>query len=398
MRKLQEKSSNTIRLTREEEEDLASGKQALARAEDNKLENLDQIKGMRRKMMYAQCANIRDMQIKEKEKRQKEIKAHEERLDILMEINRLKEIKRTEEEKKLREKSKREDAAMIRVQIAERERQRLMEEELLQREGEQMKAMCKRQEIEAQKKRVEHAIASKKLLEEVLAANDMAVQRKDLRRQEEKEEDEKILQWQAEKRRAEEAHEAEKAAIKAQKDKEFFEVAQQMKRHMDNRSEEDALRARRHQQEHERRDREAARALKEKKRKQLAELKEARETQQRRKLETLKRLAIEDKEEWIRIAEENQEIQARIDETIKAQQDFNIRHQKELRKQMLEREELKKEARREHFAEGDRIKRENERFLRTVEKKKQEIIKEMETMDIDPKYMAEVKATKITLG
>mmetsp|Transcript_16819 Transcript_16819/g.42694 ORF Transcript_16819/g.42694 Transcript_16819/m.42694 type:complete len:510 (+) Transcript_16819:188-1717(+) len=390
-----ERKSKTI-LTAEEEEDVARGNATLARAEDMRIESLDQVKNMRRKMMYAQCAKIRESQILDKQLREKEEKACEERLDLQMEIDRLKDLQKYEGIKKGREVRQREDASEIRAQIKERERQRIVEEELLQQEGEQMKLMIRRQAEQEREKRRKHQIESKKLLEEVLAANDEAVTEKARRAEEEKEEDERILRWQEEKLRKEEEHEAEKLAIKAAKDKEFFEVASQMKRSMDTRSEQDALRAKRHQQEQERKQRAAERAQKDRQRKQLDELAVAREEQQRRKIESLKRLALDDKNEWLKISRENAEIQARADELGRKQQEANMRHQRELRDQMHKREQEAAVRKQERRDEGERIKRENERFLRMVENKKAEILKEMENGQIPEKFRAEVERMKVT--
>merc|ERR1712232_1045118 len=135
-----------------------------------------------------------------------------------------------------------------------------------------MKETIRLQQEEEQKKRKEKQVAGKKLLHEVLEANNKAIHQKQQRKQEEKEEDERILKWQEAKRMQEEAHEQEKARIKAERDKEFFELASRMKRSQDNRSEEDAMRAKRHQQEQERKQREKERADQARRQAQLEEL------------------------------------------------------------------------------------------------------------------------------
>ena len=96
----------------------------LAKAKDMVLEQHDIVKTMRRKMAYAQCARIREAQIAEKRERERQNKAFEERLDSLMEIDRLKAIQKYEANERKKLSARHDDAEMIRAQIREREKQR----------------------------------------------------------------------------------------------------------------------------------------------------------------------------------------------------------------------------------------------------------------------------------
>lgn len=398
MRKLEIERKNKVVMTEEEVEDEILLNASLNKAADQRLEQVDQVKTMRRKMVYAQCAKIREAQIQAKKDLAAQAKAYSDRQDIIMEIDRLKRIKGLDVEEKRKQESRQRDAAEIRGQIDMRKKLKILEDERIEQEKQQMKESIKVQEREEQVKRKERLVAGKRLLEEVLTANDEAIEQKQLRKMEEDEEDERILQWQMAKRAMEEQIEAEKAAFKSAQDKQFFEVASKMKRSQDNRSEEDALRAKRHQQEQERRERQRERGQKDKKKTQTKELTYARKLQADRKVDDLKVLAIQDKLEWDKINRENTVIQAKHDEVMRKQARENNRHQKELRAQMQHRERAKEMERDAQRKEGEELRRDNASFLAQIEKKKLAILSEMRDGDIPDKFCAEVERMKIELS
>jgi len=217
MLQLEKERKKTRDLTAEEKEDEQKLGETLARAADMRLENLDQVKTMRRKMMYAQCAKIREAQIAEKEKRKLESKLYVERQDTLMELSRLEELKKEEEKKRLQERRRKRDAEAIRHQIEERKKLAMLQEELLAQEKAQMRALIEAEETKEKEKKLRHAADCKQLLEDVLQANEEAIQQKEHRKLEEKEEDERIRQWQESKRIREEQIELEKEMIKKAK-------------------------------------------------------------------------------------------------------------------------------------------------------------------------------------
>ena len=260
----------------------------LAKAKDMVLEQHDIVKTMRRKMAYAQCARIREAQIAEKRERERQNKAFEERLDSLMEIDRLKAIQKYEANERKKLSARHDDAEMIRAQIREREKQKILAEERLDQEKIIMKEMIKAQELEAAKDKQRKKEEGAKLLAEVLEANREALREKQLAKQREREEDERILKFMADKAAEEEAWEEEKRQIKIAKDKQFYAVANTIKKSLDNRAEIDAQRAKRHQQQQERKEREAEAARIRRQKETMRELQRARKEQEKGKLEHLK--------------------------------------------------------------------------------------------------------------
>lgn len=69
----------------------------LAQAENQMDEELDDVKNMNQMMVYSKCVTIRDKQLEEQKELEAEYRDEEKRLDIMMEIERLKQLKYQEE-------------------------------------------------------------------------------------------------------------------------------------------------------------------------------------------------------------------------------------------------------------------------------------------------------------
>jgi|Transcript_2235 hypothetical protein len=110
----------------------------LANAQKQLDEEHDDVKHMNQMTLYAKVVTIRDKQLEENKELESEWVAEQKRLDLMMEIERLKALKAEDEREALRQEAKRRGAAVIIEQIKEREQQRLKERELLEREQEQM--------------------------------------------------------------------------------------------------------------------------------------------------------------------------------------------------------------------------------------------------------------------
>ncbi len=65
----------------------------LSNAEEQLDEELDDVKNMNQMMIYSKCVTIRDKQLDEQKKLEDEYREEERRLDIMMEIERLKQLK-----------------------------------------------------------------------------------------------------------------------------------------------------------------------------------------------------------------------------------------------------------------------------------------------------------------
>ena len=85
---------------------------------------------MNEMMVYSKCVTIRDKQLDEQNHLEAEYREEERRLDIMMEIERLKQLKHQEEREKSRKEAQRQGARVIVDQIKEREMMRISEREI----------------------------------------------------------------------------------------------------------------------------------------------------------------------------------------------------------------------------------------------------------------------------
>lgn len=104
----------------------AKNKALNLRADQMKLDDHDDVKDMNKMCAYSKCVTIRDKQLTEKQKRIDEEQAEEERLDLMMEIERLKKIQQLEEEEENKQIARRQGAIVIQNQIKERSQLRII--------------------------------------------------------------------------------------------------------------------------------------------------------------------------------------------------------------------------------------------------------------------------------
>ena len=97
-------------------------------------EEHDDVKLMNKMTLYAKVVTVRDKQLEENKQLESEWLAEQKRLDIMMEIERLKALKAEDEREKLRAEAQRRGAAVIIEQIREREVQRVKDREQLEKE------------------------------------------------------------------------------------------------------------------------------------------------------------------------------------------------------------------------------------------------------------------------
>jgi len=93
---------------------------------------------MNQMTLYAKVVTVRDKQLNENKMLEQDWVSEQKRLDLMMEIERLKALKAEDERERLRVEAQRRGAAVIIEQIKEREVMRVKEREQLEREQQQM--------------------------------------------------------------------------------------------------------------------------------------------------------------------------------------------------------------------------------------------------------------------
>ena len=180
-------------LIKSEAEKLSQGNSILAAAKKAKENALDASKEMNTLLKCSQVASIRDLQREEHKRMEKNFREKEAKLDLMMELERLKELK-FQEDKEKEEKLKRYSSAKILIeQIKEKEIRRLQEKEIIAREGELMKKQIKALQDEELRNEERKRLENARLAKEIVNINKISALNRDKKKLLEREEDLKRL-------------------------------------------------------------------------------------------------------------------------------------------------------------------------------------------------------------
>ena len=215
-------------------------------------QNDDAIKDLNILCKYAKIATIRDRQLNERKQMEDMYKKKEERLDLMMELERLKEIKFKEEKEKEIKKLNNERKKVLIDQILDNERVRIKKREMIEKEKIQMKLQIEKFEEEEKKRILHEKQIKEQRIQDCLKADKFAILLKQKKKIEEKEEVLKDVQYNIEKAKREEEYIKEKKRIAQEKEKEIQQMREKQKKAQDKQAELDAIRAQRDYEEAER--------------------------------------------------------------------------------------------------------------------------------------------------
>jgi len=345
----------------------------LENAERARDEQLDDVKHMNQMMLYAKCVTIRDAQLLEKQMIQKEKADHEKAIDMLMEQERQKSLELTEERQRMKQEERLRGAAIIRMQIEQREKERIREKE----------------------KEEERRKAGKELLEEAAHANAEQIKRKELVRQKLADEEQRIADYIAEKdRKEQERQEAADEEVR-RKAEETARLRAMQEKAADKQAEADALRAKRAQEDYERAWRKKERETQEKKDRMLADIMNSREEMKAKKEKVQAEAAQAEKMQFERILGVQKAAANAENERELADKQRRLAHNEDIRKQIADNEEGRQRNRQEFLEEGQKI-----RFAKSLEQKRLAAIKqrkmaELQRAGVPEKYLAELSQKKM---
>lgn len=355
----------------------------------------DDVKHMDQILLYASCATIRDRQLLEKKQaKQREID-EDARLHNLMEGERVRGIQMLEERERVRARRKKEDAEVVRQQIARREKERMIKKEKAEQEAEAMLERIKenqRREEDKIKRKIEH---SRKLHEEVLAANDAAARVKLRAKELEIEEHERIAAYVRSKERREAAEEARLAEIKAAKDFEIARLRANQEKANDRRGEMDALRAKRYQEASDRKWRLAEKEKALKKQEMLRDLSRVRKEQQMYKTKYADEQRKVDNELQIRTLMWQREQQAKDDMEAERKRLQRVSIQNTVLGQIKVKEAARKQKFKDYRKEGNHIKKAIAEERARITRIKQEKLDYMTKTGVPEKFRSELAKKKI---
>ena len=350
---------------------------------------------MNQMSLYAKVQSIRDKQMDERKNIEKILKKKDEKIDLMVELERLKEMKRMEDNEKQTKLKLQEGKNVILKQIEENRILRKKERDLEEKERLALLKIIEEQNLAQKKKEQQRQEESEKLNNELKEANKQIIQSKKQKRLLELEEERKIEQYNKEKAKKEEELIQEQNRLKIEKEKELQKLREKQEKAQDNRALLDALRAKRAFEETENKKRQKEKEellLKQKALKDLyienAKQKQYRELQ-------LAEEAQKEKEEFERIIKQNEKAIAEQKLMEKIKREKVLQNIADIRRQVAEKSEMEKISRREVIEEGRKSQMEYEEYLRNIEAIKKDKIQELKNMNVNDRYIVPLQKFKI---
>ena len=253
MKELEKKAESMAQKSDIEVSNIARA-EALRKLASEKLdENSDMVKLLTSLAARASAFTIRDAQLREKEEREKVEAEYDRRMDMEMEIDRLRDLKRREKEEAEKRAKRIEDRKVITEQMQYRQRMKLLAAEAREQENISMRKLAEKYAEDDAEFARKRAIEIEKSRLEVIEANEESLRRKREARELEKKEVQDILIYQQLKDAEMLKREQEEAAAELLKKERQAKLLAQQERAQNNQGKLDEIRARRAQEERERR-------------------------------------------------------------------------------------------------------------------------------------------------
>eukprot|EP00884_Botryococcus_braunii_P010494 jgi/Botrbrau1/19446/Bobra.0338s0067.2 len=351
---------------------------------------------MNQMVLFSKCMAERDKQLKEKEAAKEVDEDWDRKMDLVMEIERIRALNAYEERERRRAVERKRGAEILAEQLAAREVEKLKAEERRELEREAMvREMERLKEVDSATAAAKVA-AARQLIEDVALSNAVLIQRRQEAADAEAAEDARIAAYLAHKDIREQAAAVEKARIAREKDLEVARLRARQEKVADRRAEIDELRARRWQQQKDRELKakdaaEAARAAA-----INAELAAAREQQKASALAAQAELAMTEEREFRRILAENRKVATTIMEQEHEAAEAAKRFAEEQKVQIAANAERRRQAREENLQEGARLTAQLHQHRRKVEAIRQRKLKELREENVPEKYSAELSRKKFS--
>ncbi len=355
----------------------------------------DALQAMDKMCLYAKVSTVRDMQLKERKKMENIYKQKEAKLDLMQEMERLKEMKRLEDKENELKKMRQQGNKVILEQIEQNKLERLKQKELEEKERLELLKKIEEENEKEKQRNILRAIENEKKLKESLEANRLAILEKQRKIQEEKEEDLRIEKYNIDKALKEEMAFQEKKRLEHEKEMELQKMREKQEKAQDKMAELDAIRAKRAVEEKESRERKKEKEELMLKQKKIQDLLLANARQKLDKELQLAEEAKKEQEEFERIIKEHEkEIEASKErERIKLKKMLD--HNKDLRIQIAQKEERERLNKREILEEGRKNKQKNDIYSESIEAIRKDKIRQLREMNINEKYIVPLERFSI---
>jgi len=355
----------------------------------------DALQAMDRMCLYAKVSTVRDKQRQERKIMDEMYKKKEAKLDLMQEMERLKEMKRIEDRENELFKMRQQGNKVILDQIEQNKLERLKQKEIEEKERIELLKKIEKENEEEKRLNMLKAIENEKKLKESLEANHQAILAKQKRIQEEKEEDLKIEKYNIEKAIKEEKLFQEKKRLEHEKELELQKMREKQEKAQDKQAELDAIRARRAVEEQGAKERKKEREELIIKQKKIQDLLEANAKQKLDKEAQLVEEAKKEKEEFDRIIKEYQKEMEASKERERIKLKKLLDHNADIRIQIAQKEERERLNKREILEEGRKNKQKNDIYSESIEAIRKDKIRQLREMNINEKYIVPLERFSI---
>jgi len=247
LKRIQNKPKNDLEQEAQEQQ-----QDQIERYRLQKLENDDEIRHLNELILEAKCHAIRDAQIHEKHSIARELQIENDRLDGMMEVDRIVALRQQEEVARLRKERRQRGAAMIMDQIHTNEGDKLMEKDRRDNEAKMMQTNQQTLQLQDLAEIETRKLQQKEMQKEIDIINEATQQQKQLRIEQDKIAEERVYAYQKAKEKRERELEEEMAKIRLEKELETAKLRKAQEKASDLQAEKDALRNKRHEEHTER--------------------------------------------------------------------------------------------------------------------------------------------------
>ena len=341
--------------------------------------------------LYAKTSTTRDKQLKERKEMENIYRKKEEKIDLMVEIERLKELKMQEDKEKQLQKMKQNGKQIILDQIEDNKKARLKQKELEEKEKLQLLKIIEEEQKKEQELNLIRIKEAEKRIQESVEANQKAILAKKERIKAEREEDLRLEQYNREKYKKEEEAYKEKKRLEHEKEIELQKLREKQEKVQDNQELLDEIRARRSFDETNMKAREKEKEEMRLKEQRIRELILANNKQKLNKELQMAEEAIKEKEEFERIIKEHQKEIQHEKELEKKKIRKLLEHKEILKRQIIEKEEKERVNRREILEEGRKDQQIRDQYAKSIDAIKRDKIKYLRDLNIDEKYIAPLR-------
>mmetsp|Transcript_27423 Transcript_27423/g.61301 ORF Transcript_27423/g.61301 Transcript_27423/m.61301 type:complete len:474 (+) Transcript_27423:86-1507(+) len=358
-------------------------------------ESLDMVKMLNSLGARAAAFTIRDKQLAERDHRMEHEGDYDKRMDLMMEIDRLKDLAERDQIEDEKRRKRYEDREVIVGQIKLREREKMLAEEARERENQQMRALVKKYEDDDAKAVAKRKVEVERSKKEIVVANAESIRRKQDAKLKEIQEMEDLRMYQLKKDAELAEREAYEEALANEKKEQQKKLLAAQEKSQNKQSEIDELRARRYAEAAERKARNEEKDKAERRRQQMVELAGARKAQADGKKAILAREAVMQQQEYEDAMRYSVKVQEREAAENTRKKSAAESHRIKLQTQIDDRADVRKRTQSKKWEEGQKLKDEFIGERAKLGAIRDKMVEDLKKKGVDPKYLAEMRRCDI---